>query len=130
MNRPWEHEPNREEFEHAGLHCLILRNTEVTGCLNGYVGVQPGHPTYGNGYDDMDIEVHGGLTFASEGDGKRWAKGRWWFGFDTAHSCDYSPLLHERCPELPPFRDETYRDIEYVRSEVKRLAEQLAKVPA
>ena len=30
----------------------------------GYVGVGPGHPSHGVHYDNVDVSVHGGLTFA------------------------------------------------------------------
>jgi len=59
----WMDEPDRQEFEHAGLKCLILRHPELKQ-LNGYVALPKGHPCYGKGYDNIDVEVHGGLTFS------------------------------------------------------------------
>jgi len=123
----WLDEPNREEFEHAGLKCLILRHPEL-GQLNGYVAVPRGHPGYGKDYDSMPyedlfpVEVHGGLTFSKEGDGDTWPEG-WWFGFDCAHAGDLVPSISR----LIPNRDwETYRNFQYVRRQTKNLAEQLA----
>lgn len=56
--------------------------------INGYVGVPKNHPDYGKEYDDVEVEVHGGLTFCVEGkDGDDLFPfvDVWWFGFDTAH---------------------------------------------
>jgi len=33
------------------------------GHLCGYLGVPPAHPWYGHHYDDLNVDVHGGLTF-------------------------------------------------------------------
>lgn len=121
MDNVWDNEPNEETFEHAGLPCRIIRNTSATGCLNGYVGIPAEHPLYGMGYNDFDINVHGGLNSARAGDGDRRAKGYWWFGFDTAHAGDLMPSLPV------PSAHVTYKDINYVRTEVKSLAEQLMK---
>lgn len=75
-----------------------------TGYANGYVAVSPEHPLYGESYDDVDIEVHGGLTLAEDTrflydnpnitpadieflDGKV-PEDYWIFGFDTCHAFD------------------------------------------
>ena len=44
----------------------------------GYVTLPDGHPCVGKDYNDLAIQVHGGLTY---GDGAT-------FGFDCAHYCD------------------------------------------
>lgn len=46
---PWQLEPDKKQWEDevTGLPCLIVRNTQVTGSLCGYVGVPQGHPLYG-----------------------------------------------------------------------------------
>jgi hypothetical protein len=68
---PWLDEPDREEFEHKGLPCILARSP-VTGAWCGYVGLAPGHPCHKKGFagvdtDDVDrLEVHGGITFAQE----------------------------------------------------------------
>jgi len=153
----WMDEPDREEFEHAGLKCLILRHHEMLH-LNGYVGVPRNHPWYGVDYNqclrgckgkpnpiissvisypctwESDhespenlIDVHGGLTFSGKGDGKQRPAGYWWFGFDCAHAFDLVPQLLEL--RGGEYREhETYRNFAYVRAEVKRLAEQLASI--
>jgi hypothetical protein len=61
------------------------------GWGNGYVGVCKDHPWYQEGYDEIDVEAHGGLTYAD----KAFPKGEeseedglWWVGFDTGHYSD------------------------------------------
>ena len=119
MMKPWETEPNREEFvSDDGLACLILRNS--TGHLCGYVAVPSGHPMYGKDYDQVPIDnVHGGLTFAGPSDKYRPGKGLWWFGFDCAH-----------CGDLIPGASPVgiYRDINYVFAEIKKLAYELFRM--
>ena len=61
---PWQEEPDKRQWqdEATGLPCLIVRNNG--GALCGYVGVPKGHPDHGKDYDAVDVDVHGGLTFA------------------------------------------------------------------
>ena len=108
------------------LKCLILRHPELKH-LCGYVALSFNHPYYGKDYNDIDVSVHGGLTFAGTRDGDSRGKGFWWVGFDCAHFGDYSPgigeLLHREFRE-----DEHYRNLEYVTNELKSLAFQLSQV--
>ena len=62
---PWQSEPDKIQWldEATGLPCLIVRGP--VGALCGYVGVPEGHPHFEQKYDDVDVRVHGGLTFAS-----------------------------------------------------------------
>ena len=48
---PWQTEPDRVEWTHAGLPCLALRNKTFGGWC-GYAAVPPGHPLHGVGYHD------------------------------------------------------------------------------
>lgn len=95
-----------KQFDHKGLACTI-KKMECGGILPdwlcGYVDVPQGHPMHGKHYDDVAVDVHGGLTYSeSEGDA-------WRFGFDTAHFGDG-----------PAERSE-----EYVTAQCERLADQL-----
>lgn len=45
---PWLDEPNRKEFTHSGLTCLLNRNHSGAWC--GYVAVGKDHPLYGIWY--------------------------------------------------------------------------------
>lgn len=137
---PWQNEPHRVEFEHAGLRCLVSRNSRM-GNWCGYVGVPPKHPYFGKDYNDVDPDVHGGLTYANECAGNichvSENENLYWFGFDCAHCYDLVPGMRAtlRKAMFPETRDEAekndvYRDVEYVTAETKKLAEQLAKAAA
>jgi len=66
------------------FRCLIMRGP---ASLCGYIGVPKTHPFYGKDYSGLDIDCHGGLTFANEAHDK-WPEGYWWFGWDYAHYHD------------------------------------------
>ncbi len=100
---PWQTEADKYEYRDniTGLPCLIKRNVE--GILCGYVGVGRGHPAYGRQWGDVEVEVHGGLTYSNhcqEGPEDIAichipAPGEpddvWWLGYDCGHSFDYRP---------------------------------------
>lgn len=137
---PWKGEPDKMQWqdEATKLPCLIVRN--AGGALCGYVGVAEGHPLYGKGYEDFDVDVHGGLTFADKcADFGNEAEHIchvpapdepqhvWWFGFDCAHGYDLSPRA--QCSSLPSLRQSgTYKDVPYVKAQIAQLAQQLAQV--
>jgi hypothetical protein len=129
---PWWDEPDKVQWidPATGLDCLAVRGPFGAWC--GYVGVPPGHPLHGADYLDVDVDVHGGLTFAGScrDDAPEESgichvpfEGRpahvWWLGFDCSHCDDYAP-------GLLVFPGETYRDLGYVRDQVATLAGQLA----
>lgn len=81
------------------MRTFVKKNTWMqgrnTGWGNGYVVIPKGHKCHGKDYDDIDVEVHGGLTFSDAADDiKDWPeiieedKGGWVIGFDTAHYDD------------------------------------------
>jgi hypothetical protein len=132
---PWHDEPDRVEWRDPVTRyaCLALRNWAGAWC--GYVGVPPGHPWHGAGYDDLGVSVHGGLTFAGPcmtDDRPREervchvpAPGEpgdvWWFGFDCNHGHDVAP----RIDALVEFPGAVYRDLDYVRGQCANLAAQI-----
>lgn len=123
---PWNTEPNRVEFKHLNLHCLLQRNPMGTWC--GYVGIPKGHPWYGLGYDDIPATAHGGLTYSDachshicHPDGEE----LWWIGFDCAHAGDEIPLMQRYAKSLK-FPGATYKDMAFVKSEVEKLALQVS----
>lgn len=150
---PWNNEPDRAAWidEATGYDCLIIRHP-AHGCLNGYVAVPGGHPAYGLGYDAIhdraEIDVHGGLTYASFGDTEEGNEsilirhpepGRptdvWWFGFDCHHAWDLAPTFEARLREVgapllhlsgPGMPEVTYKPFPYVVAECESLARQLA----
>lgn len=126
---PWDAEPDRLEFQHAGFPCLCLRT--ALGAWFGYVAVPPGHPDHGRPYADVPVSVHGGLTSAHARRGAVChvpAPGDpdnvWWLGFDCAHVYDLVPGF--RIDADPWHLDhDRYRDLAYVRRETERLADHL-----
>lgn len=114
----WLTEPNKLEFEHAGMKCLVLRDKFLW--LGGYVGLEPGHQYFGKHFRHIDAKVHRGLNFSGKGDGERRPEGLWWVGFYCDRPGDVVP---GRMDTLQG--GESYRDVDYVRGEVEKLAEQL-----
>lgn len=66
------------------------------GWGNGYVLIPKNNPLHGKFYDDIDVDVHGGLTFSELVDAEMvemWKldkedEGKWCVGFDTMHYAD------------------------------------------
>ena len=66
------------------------------GWGNGYVLIPKDNHLHGTHYDDIDVVVHGGLTFSEIVDAEMveaWGldkddEGKWCVGFDTAHYGD------------------------------------------
>lgn len=127
---PWMDEPDKLQWtdEETGLPCLIVRNR--MGALCGYVAVSEGHPDYRKPYDDVPVDVHGGLSYADECQGSIChvpEPGKpdnvWWLGFDCAHGGDLTPSSRDLGFS---FDGDQYRDLAYVQSECRQLAAQLA----
>lgn len=127
-------EPDKAHWAAHGFDCLIVRGP--SGALCGYVGVPPGHPAFEQYYETVDVEVHGGLTFADRCapnanqersichmDEFAVHKTVWWLGFDCAHCDDLCPAYMDQ-----DYINSThciYRDFNYVQREVESLAKQL-----
>tara|TARA_R110000822_G_scaffold128813_6_gene264736 strand:+ start:1266 stop:1640 length:375 start_codon:yes stop_codon:yes gene_type:complete len=67
------------------------------GWGNGYVVIPKGHPAHNINYDEIFVDVHGGLTFSNNVDSlnkedfpelTNEMAGCWVVGFDTAHFGD------------------------------------------
>jgi hypothetical protein len=133
----WQDEVDKAQWqdEATGLPCLAVRHSNL-GHLCGYVGVDAKHPLHGKDYDVPEVDVHGGLTFASacaEGDESRsicHVAGDgdpdhvWWFGFDCGHLYDMSPG-RVRSSNYWGDEGDVYRNIDYVKRECAKLAERL-----
>lgn len=132
-----------KDFVIDGYRCLVIGQSLGHRC--GYVGVPLGHPIYGKHYDDIDVNVHGGLTY-SAGDNKllypSGDKGLWWIGFDCAHYGDGKDfdLIRELSTEdeyeyymntnrrLRLFKDGEIRTREYVEEQLISLVSQLKNI--
>jgi len=72
--------PIVSDFKYRGMRCVVLALDMGHRC--GYVHIPTRHKLYRKNYDDVNIQVHGGLTFSDF-----LQPGRWFIGFDCAH-CD------------------------------------------
>lgn len=142
---PWQEEPDTDAWRSPhGFPCVMRRGSMGAWC--GYVGVPPGHPWHGKDWGSIDVEVHGGLTYAEKCN--EWigvchvpAPGEsdnfWWVGFDCAHWMDLNPVqealrsqLNMPAYERPEeFRD-VYRTLAYVKAETEDLARQAKEAVA
>lgn len=67
-----------------GARIIVMRGP-AAWCA--YLGVPKDHPLAGLDYDDIPLDCHGGLTYASEGKG-HWPSDRYWYGWDYSHAGD------------------------------------------
>jgi hypothetical protein len=59
------------------------------GYANGYVGMPPEHPWFGKYYTNLDVSIHGGLTYSNPYlPNNIYDTTLWWIGFDTSHYGD------------------------------------------
>lgn len=146
---PWQHEPDRVEFRHGGLPCLLKRAPYGQWC--GYVGVPPGHPWHKKSFGSVPAQVHGDLTYGKSCDEELAvchipqpgeSDDIWWLGFDCGHRDDCVPRGDEARmqvrmqnmfsifgssyeePDLGTI-DGEYRDVAFVRAETIKLAGQV-----
>ena len=119
----WETEPDEVEFNYKGFNCLILRMPSRLGKghLCGYVEL-PEKNDLPNNYDDININVHGGLTFMREQKSSTRKYGVC-LGFDCAHSGDLCPQMREYSHN----EKDLYKNIAYVRKECESICDQLIK---
>jgi hypothetical protein len=89
-----------------------------------YVGIPNNNPIAEKGYNSIDLDVHGGVTFDQEGkEGSLWAPGYYWLGWDYGHHMDKSFYDLEH-----PWRDNTSQKgwvTDEVREEVLNACKQL-----
>lgn len=134
---PWLYEPDTLHWRDGDYECAMLRGAMYG--LNGYMKVPKGHvwdllanaavsnPRVDddgfergrNGYDAIECDVHGGLTFWGEPLGLT----GYWFGFDTGHGGDLGVQVFPGIKGLGQFAgfDGTYRTFEYVRHEIESM---------
>lgn len=100
-----------KQFEYKG-HTCIIRKVLRLGTLCGYVVVPKHHPWHGMDYEEIECEVHGGLTY-----GQSLGEFDFAVGFDCAHYGDYVPGF--------PSNGDVYRDEKFVRGELEKVVEQM-----
>ena len=108
---PWQDEPDRVDFVHAGFACLALRHPEH-GHYCGYVALPPGHPLHGKDWGETpatrDLDFHHGINYTAPCDGGMVchtpAPGEpdnvWWIGGDFGHTWDECPGRDARMREV------------------------------
>lgn len=110
-----------------GVRLLVLRGP----CsVNAYLGVPLSHPLAGFHYDDLPLDVHGGLTFSSEGGGDSGFPEDWfWYGWDYAHAGDrpmYDSAYGEKGKAWTP--EMVYREAREALWDFKRLVRLAEKI--
>ena len=101
-----------------GFTAVIIRQSRGYRC--GYVGIPKAHVCANHHYDDLPIDVHGGLTYAngySEYPTKN--NNLYWYGFDAGHYGDGSEIE----PDFP------VRSLDYMEDNCRSLSKQLAELP-
>lgn len=106
-------------WEDRGFVCFI-NHSEMFDTFNGYMIVPKSHPWNGQNYENIPVDVHGGLTFSEN------INNYWVLGFDTNHHGDaYGPNANSPASLLQNYG--TYRDVDYVKNELKNLVDQALK---
>ena len=128
--------PVVRQWQYKGYKCYVFRVAEAhTEHHCGYAVLPPGHPDHGKPYDDIDVNVHGGLTYAQPGDehaeydypGK---PGSYTIGFDCSHYRDATHPDGSFCG-MPQDDDlpNHYWTEEEVAAEVEQMVDQLGMSP-
>lgn len=108
-----------ESWEASNFRLAILRHARMWH-LCGYIGLPGGHEYWGRDYDDIPVPIHGGWTYTEEHLPGETADGRWYIGFDCAHSGDF--VIGRRSL----MGDDVYRSHSFVKAE---LLTALAEIP-
>jgi len=119
-------EPWIKIFEAEGLICIIIRNVLMNYC--GYVVIPNDHPLYDKSQEEIEdlLEVHGGITHVGS---LSWAPNLFLIGFDCGHAHDIVPAMMKHFSTyVETHGNATYRDINYVEQEVRRLAKQISNI--
>lgn len=119
-----------KEWEFAGLKCVVTGGDHQGRC--GYVRVPPSHPALGKEYDELEVEVHGGLTFGAAEPCEHEDGRGFWFGFDCAHLGDgdvlWEPGFEPEVLRRYSFSKGHFWSLAEVAEETERLAKQLAEM--
>lgn len=81
--------PAEKIWVYKNLHCMVSLVPLSHRC--GYVGIPPSHPWFRISYEELPINIHGGLTYSSMNeyrDEQCGVVGLYWVGFDCNHAGD------------------------------------------
>ena len=107
-----------ETFDYKGYKCMIKNNSMYNTKL-GHIVIPNNDKLYNAKWDEIDINVHGGITFAGELDGE------FVIGFDCMHFFDLDMKDNE---EDAAKIFECNKTIDYVRQELKNAVEQIIEI--
>jgi hypothetical protein len=107
-----------------GIPWIIMRGP---GSVTAYLGLPIDHPFAKLDYNDVELSVHGGLTYGSIGDGDLRTAEWYWLGWDYAHHMD-CPFFSFTYPDLVSLREGTQWTAEMVHPEVIEAARQLIQL--
>jgi hypothetical protein len=131
-------------FTESGYRAIVVFNK--TGHRCGYVEIPRSHPCYEKECSDININVHGGLTFSAHVNEMPYdtLKEFWVLGFDCIHSGDaidlesyerysnmgYIPKIQEDISHIFNiiFSDGVVRTLDFVVAECESLATQLKEM--
>ena len=89
------------------------------GCKCGYIIIDKRHPWYGKHYTDLNLDIHGGITYSKP------ENNNWRLGFDCGHCFDLpDPGYEQAYHKLLKEAGATNKSIEYVEEQCKSLCEQ------
>lgn len=111
---PWNAEDDREEFEAAGLDCILQRDRLGHWC--GFVKLPTGHPWANKAPDQIRAQVYGGVKTVGEVPGK---EGKW-VGFACNEPGDLQPGMMKWKRET--LDSGIYRDFNFATTETTKLA--------
>lgn len=104
--------------------CIIIRNP-IMNFLCGYVEVDKYNQFFGNNdYLNYRLDVHGGITYASE-HLPNLNGNSWFIGFDCGHYGDL--VIHKNMNVNFGLDNGIYRDMNYVKDQCEKLADQLSQ---
>ena len=125
-----------KQFTYKGYECAIIGQARGHRC--GYICIPREHPAYELHYDDINIDVHGGLTYSESSNNYpiESKEPKFWIGFDCAHFNDGVDLA--LVEEIGYLKTRELRDVympsgvvrtlEYVQDELIRAVDQLEKM--
>jgi hypothetical protein len=137
----WVNEPDLCGWDYAGHPCLAIRDMSM-GVWKGFVGIDSKHLFYGKSIEELMqlhvvleifFSVYGGIASAGTLPNKyqEYSKNWWWIGIETSNGADYMPLLKLDTSDADMAKmlsHQTYKDIHFIRREVKKLAKEISKV--
>lgn len=132
----WRSEPDLCKWEAHSLVCLAIRDMTL-GMWRGFVKLTNDHPAFNKSFKELlnsnmidHVKVHGGLATIGKlpKKYKEYNLDAWWIGFECTQGEDYLPLL-KTDPEFNALQNgQTYKTLQFVRTETVYLAKQLSRI--